>query len=552
MTEMGNQGEKYATAKTQRQEAVDAILQSKATKKVVVAGPGTGKTYLFKLALKEKPNSLTLTFINSLVQDLSLELCGLSEVRTLHGFARSTVSKTGGNAQVYPPLPGIIKQDAQILKGESCDFEHMLFEMDEQNALFEFYSQRRKYYDHYGHSDLVYAAVKHFQASDHNIPVYQQVVIDEFQDFNKLEVSLVQLLARKSPLLLAGDDDQALYDFKKASPTHIREWHGKKGVDQESFSLPYCSRCTRVIVDSANDIITSATKAGLLKGRIDKGYKYFDDKDKDRECDAHTTLSYSQWYAAQIPWFIGKSITEIAEELKSKFSVLVIAPTTTQCRQLTKTLKQKGFTNVSGIEAPAESKTQLVDGLKILIKDNGSNLGWRLILEEMLSAVNFTSLLKKAADEDSDLVTVVSKEEKERVMQLVKTAKKIVAGNAVEEDALDQILSEIGIDPYRTAKDQLAAELTDRDSERVDASVRNIPITVTTVQRSKGLAADFVFITYFDDQYFIRDRDKTVVSDHDTCSFLVALTRARRKAYLVSSRKQTPTFLRWMDKRRYE
>jgi superfamily I DNA/RNA helicase len=73
---------------------------------------------------------------------------------------------------------------------------------------------------------------------------------------------------------------------------------------------------------------------------------------------------------------------------------------------------------------------------------------------------------------------------------------------------------------------------------------------VTTVQSSKGLAADLVFIVHFDDQYFIRDKDKTKVSDQDVCNFLVALTRARKKIVLVSSPKKDPIFLTWIDKSR--
>ena len=38
----------YAQAKSERQKHVDAILNSPSRKKIVVAGPGTGKTYLFK------------------------------------------------------------------------------------------------------------------------------------------------------------------------------------------------------------------------------------------------------------------------------------------------------------------------------------------------------------------------------------------------------------------------------------------------------------------------------------------------------------------------
>jgi hypothetical protein len=86
---------RYAKARAERQQRVNAVVQSNSRKKVVVAGPGTGKTYLFKEILKNRKSSLTLTFVNSLVEDLSLDLCGLSDVRTLHGFARGVMSQAG-------------------------------------------------------------------------------------------------------------------------------------------------------------------------------------------------------------------------------------------------------------------------------------------------------------------------------------------------------------------------------------------------------------------------------------------------------------------------
>jgi DNA replication protein DnaC len=75
---------RYAAADKERREYVDAVVNSPAGKNILVAGPGTGKTFLFKRILEGKKKALTLTFVNSLVEDLSLELYGLSEVRTLH------------------------------------------------------------------------------------------------------------------------------------------------------------------------------------------------------------------------------------------------------------------------------------------------------------------------------------------------------------------------------------------------------------------------------------------------------------------------------------
>ena len=85
----------------------------------------------------------------------------------------------------------------------------------------------------------------------------------------------------------------------------------------------------------------------------------------------------------------------------------------------------------------------------------------------------------------------------------------------------------------------------------VDFGIRKISITVTTIPSSKGLSADYVFITHFDDLYFIKAKDKSQVTDQDICNFLVALTRAKREIFLVSSDKnKEPTFLNWIDKAR--
>lgn len=116
---------KYDSVKREREEYVAAVLNSSSKKKIVVAGPGTGKTYLFKRILKGKKNTLTLTFVNSLVEDLSLELCGLSEVKTLHGYALTVLNKAAGkNIKIFPKLPTIIKEDAKILLNEEIDFDH--------------------------------------------------------------------------------------------------------------------------------------------------------------------------------------------------------------------------------------------------------------------------------------------------------------------------------------------------------------------------------------------------------------------------------------------
>lgn len=554
--------DKYAIARLEREKHVEAVLQSTSNKKIVVAGPGTGKTHLFKQILKGKKKTLTLTFVNSLVEDLSLDLCGISDVRTLHGFALGvikTATKKSANKKsikLFPKLGQVIKEDAAILLEEAIDFDHLFHNRDDENKHIEFYKKRKDFYEYYGYADIVFAAVKYFEKKNDKIPTFQQVVVDEIQDFNLLEVCLIDLLAEKSPILLAGDDDQALYEsFKSASPLHIRQRHNEKSFGYDPFCLPYCSRCTRVIVEVFNDIIAGASKDGYLNGRIGKAFKYFDDAKKDDDSDANPHIVYAQLFSRQIPWLIQKCIEEVANEVRGKFSVLIISPTRTQSRRIAAALKQKGFRNLLFMEKRDSDEPSLLDGLTLLLENPKCNLGWRVVAKELLSNTEFEAILKTTAEEEAKPVAeLVSNEVKKEVTRMRKVLSLVSKDKELpDESAFADLLVKVDVDAYGMAKDFLKNEIDSRTLSSSNPAIRKIPITVTTIQSSKGLAADYVFITHFDDRYFIKDNDKTKIADQDICNFLVALTRARKKVFLISSETtKTPAFLGWIEPERVQ
>lgn len=553
---MADEEDKYAKAQRERKKYTDAVVNSSSRAKVVVAGPGTGKTFLFKEILKGKNRTLTLTFINSLVEDLTLELFGLSEVKTLHGYARSELAKAlKKEVKLFPKLPQLIAQDAKILLEKSVDFDQILHNKETENENLAFYSSRKTYYDnYYGYSDVIFDVVKYFETHKDKVPEYEQIVVDEFQDFNKLEVSLIELLAEKSPTLLAGDDDQALYIFKQASPEHIRSKHGEESADYESFNLPYCSRCVRVTVEATNDIIKAATSTKLLDGRINKPYIYFDDKDKDKVSNQNPKVVYNQSYAKQIPWFIEKQIGEIANEIKSSFTVLIIAPTKMQTKILAESLKNKGFSNIDFVDKDDQKEPTLIDGLRLLQEDSKGNLGWRILAKFFLSQEDFEKLVKATTEKDAKpIYELVGKNVKDEINKILKTSKNILKNNAVNDIDLADLIIKTGHNSNGISKEFLKNKINNDSLRTGNPGLRKIPIKITTVQSSKGLAADYVFIVHFDDQYFIKDKDKAKISTQDVCNFLVALTRARRKVLLVSSDKnKEPTFLGWINKAHIE
>jgi len=541
--------DKYFRAKAERKKFIDAILDSKSPKKIVVAGPGTGKTFLFKEILKGKKNSLTLTFVNSLVEDLSLELCGISEVKALHGFGRSVMAKAIGSARIFPKLPAIVREDALHLLGRDIDFDSIFQKMMNQPDDIDFYKSRKTLYDHYGFNDIIYAAVKYLDQYPNRIPQFQQVVIDEFQDFNLLEVELIELLASKSPILIAGDDDQSLYYFKYASPSHIRERHGNADP-YEPFNLPYCSRCTRVIVDAINDVIKGAISRGFLKGRIDKPYLYFEDERKEAECAKYPTLSHVRCYPKQIPYFIDKAIGEIAEDRREKFSVLIIAPTKARCRSVARGLRDKGFENIPYVDQETDAAPTLLDALLLLADDAKCNLGWRIAAKILLPEDEFIELVKQTADAKGSIHDLVPEHIRVRVRTALSTFKKVGKEQSISEANSANLLKELSLDPHVIAQGELRQTIKRRTQDRGNRATRSIPIKITTIPSSKGLAEDYVFIVDFDDRFFLEKGGNC--SDQKVYDFLVALTRARKKVFLISCDEGTPTFLSWIESRRIE
>src|ERR1700674_3174326 len=113
----------------QLKDAIDKILGSKSLKKLIVAGPGAGKTTLFKLLLESTPGDeksrLVLTFINNLKDDLEPDLSGLATVFTLHGYCQSLLRRNAGlrdgltgSFRCLPGMASLIKKDWKYLLGE--------------------------------------------------------------------------------------------------------------------------------------------------------------------------------------------------------------------------------------------------------------------------------------------------------------------------------------------------------------------------------------------------------------------------------------------------
>lgn len=83
---------------------------------------------------------------------------------------------------------------------------------------------------------------------------FSYILVDEYQDLNRVEQSSIELLSDVADVCIVGDDDQSIYSFKHAHPEGIREWVENR-EEAEDLTLAECRRCPTRIVDMANSLI---------------------------------------------------------------------------------------------------------------------------------------------------------------------------------------------------------------------------------------------------------------------------------------------------------
>jgi DNA helicase II / ATP-dependent DNA helicase PcrA len=84
--------------------------------------------------------------------------------------------------------------------------------------------------------------------------LYDHVLVDEYQDLNKAEQGVLELLSTNGALCVVGDDDQSLYSFKYAHPEGIRSFP-QTHTGCTDHALLDCYRCPTTVVAIANALI---------------------------------------------------------------------------------------------------------------------------------------------------------------------------------------------------------------------------------------------------------------------------------------------------------
>ncbi|MBQ1507737.1 MAG: UvrD-helicase domain-containing protein [Ruminococcus sp.] len=276
---------------------------------LILAGAGSGKTtvlvnriaYILQCGLCRPWNILAITFTNKAAGELKERICsavpeGGADIwaATFHSTCARILRRYGdrigysGHFTVYATddqkklCKDIMKQlnyDEKILPVKSVLSEiskakDKLLTPEEllKNAgydsrkasiakVYELYQAKLKTSDAMDFDDLLCNAVRLFEQCPEILEYYQNqfkyIMVDEYQDTNKVQYKFVSMLAAKNGnICVVGDDDQSIYKFRGATIENILSFE-KTFKGAQVIRLEQNYRSTENILNAANGVIAN-------------------------------------------------------------------------------------------------------------------------------------------------------------------------------------------------------------------------------------------------------------------------------------------------------
>ncbi|HEY6193019.1 MAG TPA: ATP-dependent helicase [Bacteroidota bacterium] len=144
----------------------------------------------------------------------------------------------------------------------AADYPHYLEQLDDICSVFHSYADYKSAHNLMDYDDLLLNLVRLLKEHE---PVraeisgkYRYIMVDEYQDTNKLQSEIVKLLAyRHQNLMVVGDDSQSIYSFRGATIRNILEFP-EDFPECKVITLEENYRSTQAILDVANEILRRA------------------------------------------------------------------------------------------------------------------------------------------------------------------------------------------------------------------------------------------------------------------------------------------------------
>lgn len=269
---------------------------------LVLAGPGSGKTltivnrvkYLIEKQKVGPEEILVVTFTRFAAAEMKSRLCLVMGKRdlpvtvgTFHGIYygilkwayRMNQENILSETEKYQILRGVINKErmeifdeedfiqdivAEIgkVKNNRIPLEEFVSEKCSADAfrnIYRNYERHRKELKKIDFDDMLVLCYELFRSRPDVLAQWQKkfryVLIDEFQDINRIQYDVIRMLAQpENNLFVVGDDDQAIYGFRGAD-SELMLGFGKDFPDAKQILLGMNYRSTANIVQNSLKLI---------------------------------------------------------------------------------------------------------------------------------------------------------------------------------------------------------------------------------------------------------------------------------------------------------
>ena len=349
---------------------------------LILAGAGSGKTtvlvnriaYILQSGLCNPWNILAITFTNKAAGELKDRICaavpeggadiwaatfhstcarilrrygdriGYSSHFTVYGTDDQKrlikdISKQLGIDDKRTPAKTVISEISKA-KDKTQSPQDMLkqAEFDSRKVeiakIYEIYQARLKTSDAMDFDDLLCNAVELFEQCPDILEFYQRqfkyIMVDEYQDTNKVQYKFVSMLAQKhGNICVVGDDDQSIYKFRGATIENILSFENTfKGAKVIRLEQNY--RSTSTILDAANGVISNNT--------IRKGKTLWTENPKGDKIELHTCDS-----ERDEAMFVAKTIMDGVADGRKYSDYAVLYRTNAQSNAIEQALSRSGI-----------------------------------------------------------------------------------------------------------------------------------------------------------------------------------------------------------------
>ena len=402
---------------------------------------------------------------------------------------------------------------------------------------------------------------------------FKYVLVDEYQDTNKAQFTLVTLLASKyGNITVVGDNDQGIYSFRGADITNILNFE-KDFPGTRIIKLEQNYRCTQNILNAANEVIkNNETKyekklwTDNEKGNLPKVFRGDNEYDEAnyivRQINSLKTEEYYKYSDFAVLYRMNsqsRSIEDILrredipykivgglkfyerKEIKDIIAYLRLIQNTNDNLSLTRIINEPkrgvGKTSLDNVEAlAANSGVSMYEVIK-----NADNYGLNRVFANTREFINVIEELriKKENIKISELI--------KDTLKLTGYTKALETENTVEAESrlqnLDEFLT-VAIEFEEESADNSLSEFLEgitlsSDLDGMEEAEESV--TLMTLHSAKGLEFPVVFLVGMEEGIFPGYKSigepKELEEERRLC--YVGITRAKENLFLTCSRQRT-------------